>query len=77
VKIEDVLARVRGNLGLVPMIVDAYADSYVRETLAVVGLAIAKDGEVYDPKPAPPPAVVPRDERGVRWSGSGRARRRR
>jgi hypothetical protein len=72
VKIDDVLERVRDRLSTVSA---PPLEMIARCALESAGLAIAKDGEVYDPTPAP--AIVPRDERGARWPGSGRARRRR
>jgi hypothetical protein len=55
---------------------DLEIEDLVRWTVDRLGLAVdVRTGDVYDPTPAP--AIVPRDERGVRWPGSGRARRRR
>lgn len=41
-------------------------------TIETIGLAIASNGEIYNPAPAPSTAVQP--QRHVRWSG-GRRRR--
>lgn len=44
----------------------------VLDTIAALGLQVARDGEVYNPAPAPS-STYP-EQRHARWYGSGRRR---
>lgn len=47
----------------------------VLRTIQLLGLEVGKDGEVYNPAPAPALHEMQRPN-GARWQGSGKRRRR-